>query len=145
MLRAPRFGPLVVAVIAVAALGITAGPASAKTLNASMNGNVEVPKGDPDGTGTAKITTSRAKGRVCYDIKLSKVGSVTAGHIHKGGKGKAGAVVVPLFGAATTRPKGCVTGVKKSLIRSIDRNPGRFYVNVHNADYPGGAVRGQLR
>jgi hypothetical protein len=134
-----------VVAIAVAALGATSAPASAKTLKASMNGQKEVPTGDPDGTGTAIIRTNRAKGRVCYDIKLSKVGSVTAGHIHRGRKGQAGDVVVPLFAGNTTRPKGCVTGVKKSVIRNIERHPARYYVNVHNADYPAGAVRGQLR
>jgi CHRD domain len=38
---------------------------------------------------------------------------------------------------------GC-TDVSRSLIRQIRRNPGRFYVNVHTADFPDGAVRGQL-
>jgi hypothetical protein len=35
--------------------------------------------------------------------------------------------------------------VKRSLIRAILRRPRRFYVNVHTNDFPGGAVRGQLR
>lgn len=136
--------PLAVATIALAALSIGAASASAKVLDATMNGKVEVPKGDPDGTGTAKITTNAAKGRVCFDIKLSKVGSVAQGHIHKGAKGKAGDVVVALFGKPTRHPKGCATGVEKSVIRDIERHPARYYVNVHNAAYPGGAVRGQL-
>jgi hypothetical protein len=135
---------LAVTAVALAALSMSAATASAKTLRATMNGSSEVPKGDPDGTGTAKLTTNSAKGTVCYDIKLSKVGSVAAGHIHKGAKGKAGDVVVPLFDKATKHPKGCAKGVKKSLIRDIERHPGRYYVNVHNAAYPAGAVRGQL-
>ena len=29
-------------------------------------------------------------------------------------------------------------------IEAIETNPNRYYVNVHNAKYPGGAIRGQL-
>ena len=28
--------------------------------------------------------------------------------------------------------------------RAIERNPGAFYVNIHNAQFPPGAIRGQL-
>jgi hypothetical protein len=134
-----------VTAIALAGLGTTTGWAASKTFTASMSGSAEVPKGDPDGKGTAKLTIDPAKGKVCFDIKLSKVGSVNAGHIHKGAKGKAGDVVVPLFDKATKHPKGCVTKVKKSLLKDIVAHPGRYYVNVHNSTYAPGAVRGQLR
>jgi hypothetical protein len=144
MPRAPRFAVLTVVAVALAALSVGVTAALAKTLTTSMNGKVEVPKGDPDGTGTAKITTNAAKGRVCYDITLKKVGTVSAGHIHKGAKGAAGDVVVVLFTKSTKHPKGCSTGVKKSLITDIERHPARYYVNVHNAAHPAGAVRGQL-
>jgi hypothetical protein len=40
---------------------------------------------------------------------------------------------------------GCNENVKGSLIRQIARNPRGFYVNVHTEDFPGGAVRGQVR
>jgi hypothetical protein len=50
-----------------------------------------------------------------------------------------GSVVVPLspinFGCAA---------VDQGLIKAIIQNPERYYVNVHNADFPGGALRGQL-
>ena len=38
----------------------------------------------------------------------------------------------------------CVKGKRKTL-RKIARNPERFYVNIHNDDYPDGAIRGQLK
>jgi hypothetical protein len=39
--------------------------------------------------------------------------------------------------------QGCVTA-DKDLIKDIRQNPENYYVNVHNAAFPGGAVRGQL-
>jgi hypothetical protein len=54
----------------------------------------------------------------------------------------AGPVVVP-FGK-TFKAKGCVTSTA-AITAAILRNPGAYYVNVHNAKYPAGALRGQLR
>lgn len=133
-------GPLATATVAESAV------AAEKTFSSSMSGRQEVPKkGDSNGRGTARITTDAARQRVCYRITLKRVGTVNAGHIHRGKRGKAGPVVVALFGEATRRPRGCVRNVAKATIRSIERNPGGFYVNVHNKRYPDGAVRGQLK
>ncbi len=131
-------------VIALVALIVAAGAAGAVrkggSLHATLAGKGEVPKGDPDGTGTAEITFSGTK--VCWEIKVSKVGTIVAAHIHKGKAGVAGPVVVP-FGK-TYKSKGCIASTA-SLIAAIKKNPGGYYVNVHNAKYPGGALRGQLR
>jgi hypothetical protein len=130
----------------LAALAISvplAGAASTKTFRATMTGKAEAPtKGDADGKGTATI---RVKGRkVCWTLTYSKIGSPVAAHIHKGAKGQAGAVVVPLFAAAPAKRTGCVT-VKSSLAKALVKHYEDYYVNIHTAKFPAGAIRGQLR
>jgi hypothetical protein len=102
-------------------------------------GKAETPKGDPDGQGTAEVKITGT--RVCWEIKVSKVQTIAAAHIHKGKPGTAGPVVVP-FGKVF-KAKGCTTTTAK-IAAAILRNPAAYYVNVHNAKYPGGALRGQL-
>jgi hypothetical protein len=134
---------------ALAAALVMAGPASAKVkkLEASLAGTNEMPTADPDGTGTAKLRLDAAKKKVCFTIKVRNIGTAAAAHIHKGGKNVAsGPIVVPLFNAPQqgTKFTGCVKHVKKKLIRAILKHPRRYYVNVHTADFPAGAIRGQL-
>ena len=102
------------------------------SLHATLRGKVEVPKGDPDGRGNAEV---------CWEIKAFKVASLVAAHIHKGRAGVAGPVVVP-FGK-TFKSKGCVKA-PLAVAAAIQRSPSAYYVNVHNAKYPAGALRGQL-
>jgi hypothetical protein len=51
--------------------------------------------------------------------------------------------VVPLAAPTDGDSSGCVE-VDRELIKEIIQNPGDYYVNVHNADFGPGAVRGQL-
>jgi hypothetical protein len=124
------------------ALVAAAGAAAAMqkgSLHATLTGKAETPKGDPDGSGTAEIKITATK--VCWEIHVAKVGTIVAAHIHKGGPGVAGPVVVP-FGK-TYKSTGCTT-TSASLAAAILKSPSAYYVNVHNAKYPGGALRGQL-
>lgn len=123
----------------VLAAGAAAAAQKGGSLHATLTGKVEVPKGDPDGSGTAEVKITGTK--VCWEIKVAKVGKIVAAHIHKGGPGVAGPVVVP-FGK-TYASKGC-TNSTSAIVAAIEKNPGAYYVNVHNATYPGGALRGQL-
>ena len=125
---------------AVLAAGAAASLEMGGSLHATLLGKSETPKGDPDGSGTAEVKISGAK--VCWEIKTARVGTILAAHIHKGRPGVAGPVVVP-FGKAF-KAKGCVTSTT-AITAAILRNPGAYYVNVHNAKYPAGALRGQLR
>jgi hypothetical protein len=128
----------------LAALFLAAGAVAASqkggSLHATLTGKAETPKGDPDGSGTAEVKITGR--RVCWEIKVAKVQTIVAAHIHKGRPGMAGPVVVP-FGKVY-RSKGCTT-TTAALAAAIQRTPSAYYVNVHNARYPGGALRGQLR
>lgn len=126
---------------AALALGATA-LAADSVITVKLSGKQESPKGDPDGKGTAKITLSPSKGKVCFKITWSGIGNPNAAHIHKGAKGVAGPVVVPLF-ATPPKHTGCVKA-KKSLVSAIAKHPKSYYVNVHNKKYPAGALRAQL-
>jgi hypothetical protein len=141
--------------IVVAALGALAilvvlpavGSAASTTLKATLSGSSEVPtKGDPDGSGTATLRIDPAKGTVCYTIKLKKIGATAAAHIHTGKKGKAGDVLIPLFGTTSSKTtrKGCVRKQPAATLRKIVRTPANYYVNVHTKSFPNGAARGQL-
>ena len=109
-----------------------------------MTGAAEVPgPGDADGTGTAKLVVNAGRGVISYELTVQNIGTATAAHIHRGVAGQAGPVVVPLRAPASGSVSDTVA-VDKALCQEIIRNPVGFYVNVHNADFPAGAVRGQL-
>ncbi len=111
-----------------------------------MTGAEEAPgPGDPDASGMANITINLNKRQVCFALMVSDMGPATAAHIHIAPPGEPGPVVVPLNPPPTDGSStGCANNVDRRLLRNILRNPGAYYVNVHNEEFPGGAVRGQL-
>jgi CHRD domain len=139
-MRRALIGVAVVVVSLVAVFAASARTTAATQLEATLNGKAEgAPKTNK---GKAEVTLNAKTGKVCWDFKLAKIdGKPTQAHIHKGKAGVAGNVVVP-FGASYKR-QGC-TSAAKSLVRAILKSPGSYYVNVHNAKHPAGAMRGQL-
>ena len=127
---------------AVGSLGVVGVAGAATTLKATLKGSNEVPKA-ASGSGTATLTLDDKKGQVCYRFTLKNVAKPTAAHIHQGKAGVAGPAVVPLFTKTPSKLNGCVTA-KTSVIKSIEKSPAQYYVNVHTAQYPNGAARGQL-
>ena len=112
----------------------------------SLEGENEVPiTGDLDGTGTAALTLNRGTGEVCWHIAVEDITlPALAAHIHEAPVGVPGDVVVTLGAPdASGVSTGC-TAADRSLVKDIAKNPSEYYVNVHNADFPGGALRGQL-
>jgi hypothetical protein len=137
---------LVLLLAAVVLLAMTAGPASAVVprahLETVMTGEKEVPgPGDPNGIGEAKVKVFR--GKVCYRLTAKRIAPATAAHIHRGVRGEAGPVVVPLKPPTDGSSSGCAD-ISRSLSKNLREHPGRYYVNVHNRPYPDGAIRGQL-
>jgi hypothetical protein len=132
----------------VAAATAFAARAAKVELEAKMSGKQEVPgPGDTKGKGTAQLQVNTKKQKVCflfeYDIPS---GTATAGHIHKGAKGEDGKIVVELFTSEQQSPvEDCVKVDKKRLLKRIVKSPADFYVNLHNDQFPDGAIRGQLK
>jgi len=116
------------------------------TLYVSMNGLQEVPgPGDADGNGTVEIDVTPGEGRVCWNLYARQIDTATAAHIHRGAEGAAGPVVLMLTTPdAAGHSQGCAT-VDPVLAREMAYQAHLFYANVHNAAYPNGAIRGQLR
>ena len=115
-----------------------------RPLATTLTGAAEVPgPGDPDGSGTASIRLNPGQGEVCFELAVSGIAPATAAHIHVGPAGVAGPVVVGLAPPTSGTSSGCVSA-DPALIKAIIQNPEQYYVNVHNAEFPAGAVRGQL-
>jgi hypothetical protein len=118
-----------------------------RPLSTELTGAAEVPAGDPAGSGMATITVNPGQEEVCWEIKAAGIDlPATAAHIHVGAAGTAppNNVVVTLSAPdASGFSSGCTT-VERHLALDILKNPENYYVNVHNEDFPTGAIRGQL-
>ena len=112
------------------------------------------PHGDAD-RGSVVLTLNQGQERVCWEFGVI---TLTAGdalprvaHIHRAEPGVAGPVVVDLFGTPTTPPAPtayptdttCVHA-DADVIKDIRQNPEDYYINLHNAQHPGGVMRAQL-
>jgi CHRD domain len=109
--------------------------------------------GDPDGRGKAEFIFDTEQGTVCYEIEVEGI----AAPVEPGpGVGSAHIHVLPTGGIAVNlqadfqpdnsdefKASGCVR-VASALLQAILANPEQYYVNIHNADFPGGALAGLL-
>lgn len=144
----PRAYRLAVVAASTSALALTCfvapAQASGRPLTTTLLGANEIPgPGDPDGSGTATVRVNAGRGEICYSLAVTDIAPATAAHIHVGDAITAGPVVVALQAPTTGTSSGC-TAVSRELARAIRSDPELYYVNVHNADYPAGALRGQL-
>lgn len=112
--------------------------------SATLSGANEVPgPGDPDGAATARVTVNTATGAVCVSASTTAIDPITAMHVHEGAAGAAGPVRVDFAVTSGTSVAKCVTA-STAQAQAIVANPTGFYLNIHTATYPDGAVRGQL-
>ena len=117
--------------------------AGGRAFTIALTGEAESPAGDPVATATATVRVRAGQGQLCYQLSVDNLAAVAA-HIHRGASGVAGPVVVPLATPdATGASRGCVPAAR-TLVAAILARPASYYVNVHTAEFPDGAVRGQL-
>lgn len=129
----------------LASFSVTAVPAIAAPgdvmLSATLSGASETPPASADATGMFMGRLSASTGQLCYTLTSEKLAALTMAHIHVGAAGVAGPPVVVL---APSVPSETCIPVDKDLAQKLTATPGDYYVNIHNAAYPKGAIRGQL-
>jgi hypothetical protein len=112
--------------------------------------------GDPDGKGSATFLQVDER-TVCYGFTARGIDAPTIVHIHRGAPGKSGPHVITFANVpkdASGQPggdpgasAGCKTLTEAgelAALRRIRKNPQGYYVNIHTASFPEGAIRGQL-
>lgn len=117
-----------------------AAAAAPVTLVATLNGANEPAGGEAKGSGTFTVEVDADAGDFCYTLTAKGVGAVTAAHVHTGAAGANGPPVVTIAVADDE----CIAA-EPDVLRPIVANPAGYYVNVHTAAFPAGAIRGQLQ
>jgi hypothetical protein len=117
---------------------------AAADFEVELSGATVVPgPGDDDGTGTARLRLVPERSEVCYEIEVAGIEPPTGAHIHQAPAGEAGDVVLDVSPSTSGPWEGCVAA-NQVLLEQVASDPSGFYVNVHTADLPNGALRGQL-
>ncbi|KYF68107.1 CHRD domain-containing protein [Sorangium cellulosum] len=115
-----------------------------RPLTAALSGRDEVPgPGDLDGSGAARLALDLARGEVCFDLVVTGISPAIAARVHEGPAGRAGRGVITLMPPTGGSSSGCVPAPRDDL-RALLADPAMYYVAVRTADFPEGALRGQL-
>jgi len=127
---------------------------------ADLTGKDEVPPTESNATGTAEILFNNDSSQASYFVNTTGFEKITGAHIHNGTQGVNGDVVVALSKEKSSKNKdnpaiwfagniqssdlqGPLKGKEISDLANLINNESA-YVNVHTADNPDGAIRGQL-
>lgn len=125
-------------------LSAEADESSGRKLSATLNGASEIPgPGDSDGMGSFTARINPGQGQLCYTLSAGMIDAASAAHIHTGAVGVSGGVAIALVAPTATATERCTT-ISRELAMELIQNPQNYYVNVHNAAFPAGAIRGQL-
>jgi hypothetical protein len=111
---------------------------------ARLSGATEVPPTASGGEGELEATYNPSNHELDWRLRFSGLtGTVTAAHFHgPAGPGANAPVAVPINSTFVgTWQRG---EVKLTDTQAADLLAGRWYVNIHTAQFPGGEIRGQV-
>jgi hypothetical protein len=118
------------------------------SVNGILSGTQEVPTNTSPATGTVVGSYDTKTGLL--GIKINYTGltaNATAAHIHRGAAGTNGPVQIdfaPLGFAFGARSGTFSKIILLNTAQAADLLAGNLYVNIHNANFPGGEIRAQL-
>jgi hypothetical protein len=127
-------------IVAGLAMPLAAAQAAPVKLGAVLNGANEPAGGDADGTGSFSVEIDADAGDFCYTVTSARIGAPTMAHVHTGAAGANGPPVITIDAKGNDE---CLA-VEPDVLKPIVATPEAYYVNIHNAEFPGGAIRGQL-
>jgi len=108
-----------------------------------LDGRNEVPPVYSMGTGTVDAVLDRDTGLFRFRIGYSNLsGPITAAHFH--GPADVGANAAPVITLNPPFPNPYEGRIQLTPVQAGDLLAGRWYLNLHTAQNPGGELRGQL-
>jgi hypothetical protein len=100
------------------------------------------PRGAANGSGVGVVSINSSSGELCWTIsQLKNVTAPTEIRIFRNFPRASGAHGLPL--GAGYKPSGCMRE-RLLVLGLIEAKPETFYLSIHSARYPEGAVRGPL-
>ena len=139
---------------------------------AILSGRGEVPPKDSHGRGVAKFKLNKDGNSIHYKLIVANIWNVVGAHIHKGGAGEVGPIVIGLYAAPPGGGRiqgpiaegdftaadlgGPLSGSSTLELFLQDLHSDSLYVNVHTndgidptntgkGDFPGGEIRGPVQ
>ncbi|HYF17959.1 MAG TPA: CHRD domain-containing protein [Ramlibacter sp.] len=118
------------------------GGGSAVKLGGTLSGAQEVPPVTTSGSGTVEATFDKQTNKLTYRVVYQNLsGPATAGHFHGPAPAGQNAGVVHGFQNAASPIQGEAT---LTAAQAADLLAGRWYVNIHTRQHPGGEIRAQV-
>lgn len=119
---------------------------SGYSFSGPLSGTQAVPSNSSTGFGNFAGTYNAETNKLTLNLMFNNLngGTASAAHIHDGAAGTNGPVIIPFTGfPATTSGTYSNTFTVPSTEISAFLS-GNTYINIHNASFPGGEIRGQI-
>lgn len=142
------FRPVLAAILLAAPLLVSAQQTRAHLLlTARLGGDQEIPAVTTNAQGVASFMLNETRDTLFVQAAFSGLsGPITVAHVHEGGVGVAGPVVISLLPFVRgSRMSGYLTGADIAQPKLAKFLKSQYYINVHTAANPTGEIRGQIR